>query len=310
MRLNSDNKPHVAVVGSADLEFSLPVPHIPAPGDSLFADRMDMQPGGKASNICSALAVLGARVFLFSCVGMDSYGAQILYGLKKRRVNVDFVERIDQPTGLVHNIRDPAGNRIRIMTPGAAQKMSATSLFQGKAMLSSCQLMIVLSDVSEEAFLFAINAAHHFRLPVLAVPSPAERFKREWIGKLDLVVAGPAEARTITGARLINLESADSALNWFLKSGCGAAVLYLGRHGAAGSSALRDSFYCPAPLPSGITTPESEDVFIAALAYCLCSGLSLKESCTFAATAAWRMNSAAADAPFPSLSQIGSALTV
>ena len=149
MKLVSSQKPHIAVVGSSDIELSLDLPHTPSPGDSLFSEPVSSRPGGRASDICVALSTLGARVFLFSCVGLDSYGSRILHELRKSRVNTDFVERTDHPTGMVLNMKDPDGGRIRMIAPGSGLAMGENSLVSGKAMISSCQLAVLLADVSE-----------------------------------------------------------------------------------------------------------------------------------------------------------------
>ncbi len=305
MRLKSEPKPHIAVVGSADIELTMSLPRLPTPGDTLFADPIESRPGGRATNICSALSRLGCRVFLFTNVGLDAHGAGVLADLSKQRINVDYVERSDDPTGIIHIFRDTAGAKFRVVAPGAGRNMSRNPLINGKAMISSCQLLVLLADVSEDVFGFSIDIAHHFDVPVLAIPAPADRVRPSLLSKADIVLAGVSESEALTKSRPETLSTAEEALNIFLKLGPGAAIIYLGRFGAACSSKLNESMFFPAPQSNSPIAPEAEEIFTAALSYCLCAEYPLAEACTFAVSAVNLVNSRAAE-PFayPSLQQI------
>lgn len=295
MKLKAEPKPHIAVVGSADIELTMSLPQLPSPGDTIFADPIDSRPGGRAANISSALAALGCRVFLFTNVGLDAFGAGVLADLGKRHVNVDFVERSDEPTGVIHNFRDRAGNKFRVVAPGAGRNMSRNPLVNGKAMISSCQMLVLLADVSEDVFNFAIDIAHHFEVPVLAIPSPAERVRPGLVAKADIVLAGVSEAEVFTKSRPATLTSAGEALNIFLKLGPGAAVIYLGRFGAACATALNDAMFFPAAHGNAPVVPEAEEIFAAAFAFGLCAEFPLAEACAMAISAVGLVNARAAD---------------
>lgn len=311
MKLKTTKTPHIAVVGGADLEFGHSLPHMPSPGESIYAGHVGTRPGGRGADISMALCALGARVFLFSCVGLDSYGASIMGGLRKNRINVDFMQRCDEPTGLVHNLYDPQGNRIRIIAPGASQHMTTKPIHAGQAMISACQLMIITSEVPPSVFEFSIKVAHHFNVPILAVPSPANRFNTDWIAQCDILLAAHGDAQVITGTAPDSLDKADDTLNFFLKKGCGAAVMHMGRHGAIASEAVRQSVFYPGPVFKGNPAPEAEDIFIAAFAASMCSELSIGEACTRAVAAAWYTNTGIAEGNhFPSENDISAALAV
>lgn len=310
-KLKTTKTPHIAVVGGADLEFGHSLPHMPSPGESIYAGQVGTRPGGRGADISLALCSLGARVFLFSCVGLDAYGAGIMGGLRKNRINVDFMERCEQPTGLVHNFYDPQGNRIRVIAPGASQHMTTKPLHSGQAMISSCQIMIITSEIPPKVFDYAVRMAHHFNVPVLAVPSPANRFNPDWIAQCDILLAGTGDARAISGSPSDSLEKADDALNFFLKKGCGAAIMYLGRFGAIASEAVRQSVFYPGPFFKGSLAPEAEDVFIAAFAASMCGDMSMGEACSRAAAAAWYTNEGIAEGRhFPTEQDIAAALAV
>ena len=305
MQLKSERKPHLAVVGSADVELAMNLPHLPSPGETLFADPISGKPGGRAAHVSCALTKLGCRVFLFTCVGLDGFGAGILSDLNKKRINVDFVERTDQPTGIIHNFSDRAGNRFRVVAPGSGMNMTRNPLLAGKAMISSCQLLVLLADVSDDAFEFTIDIAHHYKVPVLMIPAPASRVKPDWLARADIVLAGAAELEIITRTRPTSLETAEESLNFLLRNGAGAAVAYLGRHGAACSLEINNTLFFPAPLNSAPLAPEAEEIFTASLAFSLSNGQPLEEACSFAVSSMNLVNSGLPDGGrYPTAEQV------
>lgn len=69
------NSPWVAVVGSANIDIVVPVPHLPAPGETVLGGDHAQLPGGKGANQAVGLARLGRRVALIGRVGQDELGA-------------------------------------------------------------------------------------------------------------------------------------------------------------------------------------------------------------------------------------------
>jgi len=283
MELRTTTKPHLAVVGGVTMEMSYAMPRFPSPGETVCAEPSTVIPGGRAISVATSLAALGSRVFFLSCIGLDTAGNRILADLMARRVNVDFVERAEKAaTEVSHSFQGPEGNRMRVVSQGASTIMSRTPLFAAKAMISSCQLMVLSPDVPEDTFRFAIEIAHYYRVPVMVLTSPPERVPADTMPLIDVMVANPVEAKALTHIRPAGLDTANESLNSLLKRGVGAAVIYIGSHGAAASRELRHTMFYPAPMTKAQYGADEEDSFAAALAFSLAAGAPLAESVTFA----------------------------
>ncbi|HOO56737.1 MAG TPA: PfkB family carbohydrate kinase [bacterium] len=286
MRIVSTTKPHVTVVGNSTIELAHPVPRIPDSGDVIYSGEIKDRPGSKAPRISLNLAAMGCRVFLLTCVGMDSQGANILRDLKSGGVNTDFIERTeDAPTGITHAFTDPCDNIARIVTRGAGMEMTVEPLLASKAMLSSSQLMILLPDIPPDVFSFAIRAAHHFRVPVLVPASPPGSLDKNLIKDIDILLTNSDEAECLSKVRPVDIESSNEVLNYMLSSGAGAAVLYLGANGAAVSMETGKTHIVPAPKSEGIFRLDAENCFASAFALHLMKGRAMHEAATYACAA-------------------------
>ena len=66
---NSQQPPHIVVVGSLNMDLVVRAPRIPKPGETILGDDFRIIPGGKGANQAVAAARLGARVSMVGCVG-------------------------------------------------------------------------------------------------------------------------------------------------------------------------------------------------------------------------------------------------
>jgi pfkB family carbohydrate kinase len=64
----------VVVVGSFAVGVTIRMPRLPVLGESLMGDAFDLGPGGKGSNMTTALGRLGIKAGIIATVGDDSFG--------------------------------------------------------------------------------------------------------------------------------------------------------------------------------------------------------------------------------------------
>src|SRR5215472_13503381 len=79
----------VTVLGSLNTDISLPVPHLPGPGETvLAAGEAVLGGGGKGANQAVAAARLGASARMAGCCGDDDFGARLRAGLAAEGIDV------------------------------------------------------------------------------------------------------------------------------------------------------------------------------------------------------------------------------
>jgi len=310
MKLKTTHKPHIAVIGGARVDMSFSAPGFPAPGETIHSRVLTNGPSGRAVAVASDLAALGCRVFFLSSIGMDQTGSRLIADLQARRVNVDYVERVENAgLDVTLSLRGERGAPARVISGGALSNMSRSPLFSARAMISSCQLLIAVPDIPDDTFLFALDMARHYGVPVMALATPAERLPAQLIPRFDLLIVNAAEALALTHVRADSLDGANEALNFMLKRGAGAAAVYLGSQGAAASAALRSTLFFPPPMSKITFTADAEDAFAAGLGFALTSGAPLPEAATFAVANACA-TAAAAPSVFPTPAEVTRSLRI
>ena len=109
----------VFVVGSTNVDRTVPVPRLPGPGETVLGDAVRISPGGKGANAAAAAARSGAAVTLVSAVGADPDGEAARDTLRSEGVAIDAVAVLDGvPTGAALIITDVAGANLIAVAAG------------------------------------------------------------------------------------------------------------------------------------------------------------------------------------------------
>src|ERR1700744_5488770 len=97
----------VFVVGSTNVDRTVPVPRLPRPGETALGDALVVSAGGKGANAAAAAAATGATVIFVSAVGADADGEAAIAARSAEGVGVDAVARRDDaPTGAALIVTD------------------------------------------------------------------------------------------------------------------------------------------------------------------------------------------------------------
>jgi ribokinase len=113
-------RPVVTVLGSLNTDISLPVPHLPGPGETVLAAAATFGAGGKGANQAVAAARLGAVARMVGCCGDDEFGARLRAGLAAEGIGVTGLRAVPGvASGLALITVDPAGENSIAVAAGA-----------------------------------------------------------------------------------------------------------------------------------------------------------------------------------------------
>jgi ribokinase len=113
------------VLGSINVDLVMQVERLPAPGETVLADRLDRHPGGKGANQAVAGARMGASVAMIGAVGDDADGTYMLGIIGGEGVDTGGIARIaGQPTGTAHIAIDRAGENFILVVGGANRALA------------------------------------------------------------------------------------------------------------------------------------------------------------------------------------------
>ena len=117
------------VAGSANLDFVVRAPHIPAPGETVLGRSLQTLPGGKGANQAIAGARAGAvPTQMLLALGMDAHAEPIEAALRQAGVKLHIVRSAGEPTGTAFVcVSDAAENAITV-APGANATLGAADL--------------------------------------------------------------------------------------------------------------------------------------------------------------------------------------
>ena len=112
------------VVGSLNLDTSITLERMPQPGETIAAQGISLNPGGKGANQAFALGRLGCPVAMVGAVGQDAAGDTLLESLQAAGVDCSCVARREVPTGQAFITVDSAGENAIIILAGANSTVS------------------------------------------------------------------------------------------------------------------------------------------------------------------------------------------
>ncbi|MEX1994106.1 MAG: ribokinase [Steroidobacteraceae bacterium] len=186
----------ILVAGSANLDFVVRAPHIPAPGETVLGREFRTFPGGKGANQAIACARAGgSRTAMLLALGADPFAAPIEESLRGAGVQLQLVRISDQPTGTAFIcVSDDAENAITV-APGANSHLRAAHL---PPLDGVTHLLLQLETPLETVTAYA-RAAHAAGVKVVLNAAPARALPRELVWLLDFIVVNIGELAAVSG---------------------------------------------------------------------------------------------------------------
>ncbi|MBP3985275.1 ribokinase [Pseudoxanthomonas helianthi] len=268
------NKRHLLVAGSANLDFVVRAPHVPAPGETVLGRDFATFPGGKGANQAVACARAGgAPTRMLLALGDDAFAVPLEASLRDAGVEPLIVRTPDQPTGTAFIcLSDDAENAITV-APGANNALRAEHL----PPLDAVSHLLLQLETPLEAVGAWATAARAAGVKVLLNAAPARSLPESLLAALDVLVVNEGELALLSG------ESSSVA--------AGLAKLYVPgvvvTLGARGCIARIDGqiHLQPAFVVQAVDTTAAGDTFCGTLAARLAQGDGIDDALRYASAA-------------------------
>lgn len=272
----------IAVLGLCGNSVFLNVDHFHAPGETVHAEGLYAEPGGKGYNQAVAAARLGAEVFFLGAIGDDADGRACMDFARKEGITP--VPQIcpDIPSAYASILTDKDGeNRVTVFS-GAAQHLSPDFIYEKEEILAQCDLILLNNEYPQSCNEAAMEIAQKHGVKVVYNPAPARQISPEFLKGCYLITPNLSETAVLIGAEVADLTLLSGK---FRDAEIANAVVTLGGDGAAilaQGTALR----IPACKTRAVDTTGAGDTFTAALSVSLLEGKTLVDSAVMAANAA------------------------
>jgi ribokinase len=287
----------VLVAGSANVDFVVRAPHIPAPGETVLGGDLSIIPGGKGANQAVACARAGgAPTAMLAAMGRDSSADMLQQSLQGAGISLNLVSSNRSTGAALITVSEDAENAITV-APGANMTLAPNDLpdLAGVAWLVM-QLETPLPTVT--AFAHAAQAAG---VHVILNASPAQAIPAELLSAVDVLLVNEAELSAIVGP-------GGSLFERLGRTGVPCAIVTLG---ARGCCALQDGQFVvqPAFAVDPVDTTGAGDTFAGVLAAALAGGEAVSDALrTAAAAAALTSTRPGAQSSIPEASEVSELL--
>jgi ribokinase len=187
--------PMILVFGSINVDVMVPVPHLPAPGETVLGGNYALSPGGKGGNQALAARRAGATVAMAGAVGNDAFADIALATLRSDCVDLGLVRRAERPTGCAAIVVGAEGENLIAVAPGANREATAASVPDarlGHGTIVVCQMEVPANETC--ALLHRARAAGALTILNLAPAAPIDPAS---FADIDILVVNRGEAATL-----------------------------------------------------------------------------------------------------------------
>jgi ribokinase len=273
-----DRQPHIAVVGSANVDLITYTDGFPRAGETIFGREFSLGFGGKGANQAVAARLCGATVSMVARVGDDLFGPATIENFISRGIDASRVLITPGASSGVAPIFVESSGQNRIwVVKGANDRLLPEDVDAAADLLRRADMIVLQLEIPLETVYHTLRFARRHGIPAILNPAPAQPLDLRQAGAADYVIPNETEAEALAGVPVRSLEDARACASRLLDGGLRRVIVTLGANGAlcAGDDGCR---HIPAfPVASADTTGAG-DAFIGSLACFLAGGCAEAEA--------------------------------
>ena len=262
----------ICVIGSSNIDQIAYTKNIPADGETLFGDSFQMGFGGKGANQAVMAGLLGADVYMITCLGDGVYKEMTINNYEANNVNTDHIQLVKGASGVAPIWVDATGQKRIIVLPGANNEINAQKAISSIEAIGNISVLVgqceIPMEVNHEVFQYAKSNS----VTTIFNPAPAKKLEREFLEHISWLIPNENEFELISGME----PNDDNFLKFNEEIPCNLIVT-LGEKGAVLVDENK-THYFDAPSVNAIDTTGAGDSFIGTFAYELSESNS-PESC-------------------------------
>lgn len=195
--------PRVTVVGSINMDLAVSTDVIPQQGETVLGNHFATYPGGKGANQAVAAARLGADVHMIGAVGNDTFGKELVEGIKMENISTSGITVFsNKPTGTATILLCEDDNRI-IVAPGANAAVTPAHIEEQMDQLKNSDIILMQLEIPLETVSYTARLAKMWDIPVLLNPAPFQWLPDELLYNLTLITPNEKEWASMQTKRVL-----------------------------------------------------------------------------------------------------------
>ncbi len=275
----------IFVLGSFVISCSAKVARFPQAGESLRAEQVTVEPGGKGFNLALGARRLGIAVDGLLAVGDDLLSVFAQPALESAALPATMLTRFAGRTGSGIGFTDSTGENCLAVDPGANLSLSAADVRAVGQTLIQADLLLAQFEIGDAPILEAFHLARAAGTRTMLNPSPFRPVSPALLAETSILIVNAAEAAALAGSIAPELNFGSGSDKSEQAGRLAQAVFGLGPDtlivtlGAAGALAFRQgepNLFQPAFPVDSIDTLGAGDAFAAGLAASLVQAISFE----------------------------------
>lgn len=187
----------IAVVGSINVDYVIETKVFPKGGETVFGESFFTSLGGKGLNQAIAASRAGGNASLFASIGQDDNGQRVLKSLEKEKVNIRYLQKVEQePTGVAFIQLHEGENRI-IVISGANKLTNIDYIQRLKDELLTHDVILFQLETPIEMIEYIIPILSKAGKTIIMDPAPAYPLKQETIDAVTYLLPNEHECVTV-----------------------------------------------------------------------------------------------------------------
>lgn len=269
----------ITVVGSLNMDIVIETPHMPTGGETVSGRNVTLVPGGKGANQAYAVGKLGGNVTMIGAVGQDTAGDALLENLKKVKVNVSGIRRMEQGvTGQAYITVDDQGENSIILIAGTNGLVTKELIDNNIDILRESDIVIMQLEIPLDVVEYTKELAIKEGKTIIVDPAPAvtDIPNHFWKG-IDYIKPNETELAILTGLKMETRDEIVQGARMMIEKGVKNVIVTLGGDGCLFVTKETEEFF-PSHKVKAIDTTAAGDSFTAAFALALSQGKEYKEA--------------------------------
>lgn len=193
-------KPRITVIGSANVDYIMQMPRLPAVGETVTGGVFTQCFGGKGANQAVAAARAGGAVTFVAALGSDATAHRYRDLLKAEGIDTAAVSiEADVPGGAALIMFDANGDNYLSVAPGSNKRVTPERVRDAASAIEFCDWLMLQQEVPVQTNREALRLAAEFGRPVMLNYAPAHRPELEPQPAIHALVVNEHEAAALLG---------------------------------------------------------------------------------------------------------------
>ena len=266
----------ICVIGSSNIDQFSYISEFPSNGETLIGDSFETGFGGKGANQAVMAGLLGADVYMISCLGNDIFGDSTINNFIENNVNVDHIQRVKVSSGVAPIWVNANGENKIIVIPGANNEIDSNKAKASLQEIENVSYLVGQAEIPMDVNHDVFDYAKQNNITTVFNPAPGKILKSTFLKKIDWLIPNENEFQIISG-----LDVTDENILEFSKTiPCNLIVTY----GEQGVLYVEDDeiIKFKAPKVDAVDTTGAGDAFVGSFVYGLSKDLKVNDAINLA----------------------------